>query len=246
MIVPLVACIVALALYPGFILERSEDAVQQSLAAPEELADQVSFEAPHIDYAGLSPVIALTAGMVVVLLAGLIGGRRQRFVVAGLAVIALATTAGLLIWQWAEPPQDLVAGALVIDKLSIAISLIAVRAAAFVVPLTLREPAAEDRHGDFQALLLCSVLGMVTARPGAEPDHAVRRDRAAVDPAVRAVRVGTEPRRVARVRAQVPDRRLDRLGDAAVRARVHLRRLGLDRLHRDPRRASRAACSTTR
>jgi len=39
-IAPLVACIVALALYPGFILERSEDAVQQSLAAPEELADK--------------------------------------------------------------------------------------------------------------------------------------------------------------------------------------------------------------
>ena len=32
----------------------------------------MSFEAPHIDYAGLSPVIALTAGLCVVLLAGLI------------------------------------------------------------------------------------------------------------------------------------------------------------------------------
>jgi hypothetical protein len=29
---------VALALYPGFILERSEDAVQESLAHPQELA----------------------------------------------------------------------------------------------------------------------------------------------------------------------------------------------------------------
>jgi NADH-quinone oxidoreductase subunit N len=121
----------------------------------------VSFEAPYIDYAGLSPVIALTTGMVVVLLAGLVGGSRQRFVVAGLAVIALAATAGLLSWQWTEGPKDLVAGAMVIDRLSIAISMIAVVAAAFVVPLTLREPAAEDRHGDFLALLLCSVLGMV-------------------------------------------------------------------------------------
>ena len=37
-IAPLVACIVALALYPGFILERSEGAVQESLAHAEELA----------------------------------------------------------------------------------------------------------------------------------------------------------------------------------------------------------------
>src|SRR5918994_422009 len=96
----------------------------------------MTFEAPHIDYAGLSPVIALT-------------------------VIVLATAAGLLIWQWGEN-QDLVEGALRLDDLAIAISLIVVTAAAFVVPLTLREPAAgDDRHGELQALLVCSTLGMV-------------------------------------------------------------------------------------
>jgi NADH-quinone oxidoreductase subunit N len=120
----------------------------------------VSFQAPEIDYAGLSPVIALTAGLCVVLMAGLFEGARQRFVVSALSIITLAATAGLLIWQWGET-EDLVAGALRLDDLGIAISLIAVTAAAFVVPLTLREPAAEDRHGDLQALLLCSTLGMV-------------------------------------------------------------------------------------
>ena len=120
----------------------------------------MTFEAPHIDYAGISPVIALTAGLCVVLMAGLFGGARQRFVVSGLSVVVLATTAGLLIWQWGES-KDLVEGALRLDDLGIAISLIAVTAAAFVVPLTLREPAAEDRHGDVQALVICSTLGMV-------------------------------------------------------------------------------------
>ena len=38
----------------------------------------MSFTAPEVDYAGLSPVIALTAGICVVLLAGLVGERRQR------------------------------------------------------------------------------------------------------------------------------------------------------------------------
>ena len=120
----------------------------------------MTFEAPHIDYAGISPVIALTAGLCVVLMAGLFGGARQRFVVSALSVVTLATTAGLLIWQWGEA-KDLVEGALRLDDLGIAISLIAVTAAAFVVPLTLREPAAEDRHGEVQALLICSTLGMV-------------------------------------------------------------------------------------
>ena len=120
----------------------------------------MTFEAPHIDYAGLSPVIALTAGLCVVVMAAVFTDARQRWVASALTVAVLATTAGLLIWQWGEA-KDLVAGALRLDDLAIAISLIAVTAAAFVVPLTLREPAAEDRHGDFQALLLCSTLGMV-------------------------------------------------------------------------------------
>jgi NADH-quinone oxidoreductase subunit N len=120
----------------------------------------MTFEAPHIDYAGLSPVIALTAGLCVVLMAGLFGGARQRFTVSALTIVVLGTTAGLLIWQWGEG-KDLVAGALRLDDLAIAIALIAVAAAAFVVPLTLREPAAEERHGEIQALLLCSTLGMV-------------------------------------------------------------------------------------
>ncbi|MGH2990057.1 MAG: NADH-quinone oxidoreductase subunit N [Solirubrobacterales bacterium] len=120
----------------------------------------MTFEAPHIDYAGLSPVIALTAGLCVVVLAAVFTDARQRWVTSALTVAVLATAAGLLIWQWGGS-KDLVAGALRLDDLAIAISLIAVTAAAFVVPLTLREPAAEDRHGDFQALLLCSSLGMV-------------------------------------------------------------------------------------
>src|ERR671918_2554273 len=120
----------------------------------------MTFQAPDIDYAGISPVIALTAGLCVVLIAGAFGGARERWVVSALATATLATTAGLLVWQWGEA-KDLVAGALRLDDLGIAISLIAVRAAAFVVPLTLREPAAEDRHGEVQALVICSTLGMV-------------------------------------------------------------------------------------
>ena len=66
----------------------------------------------------------------------------------------------------------------------------------------------------------------------------VPRARAAVDPAVRAVRDGDAPRDLARVRPEVPHHRVGRLGDAALRPGVHLRRDGLDGLlgHRARRR----------
>ncbi|HSF01714.1 MAG TPA: NADH-quinone oxidoreductase subunit N [Solirubrobacterales bacterium] len=125
----------------------------------------MSFTAPEVDYAGLSPVIALTVGICVVLLAGLVGERRQRLLVSALSLATLAAAAGLCIWQWGER-EDLVAGALRLDELGLAGALIAILAAAVVVPLSWREPAAErpgeeSRHGEFQALLLSSVLGMV-------------------------------------------------------------------------------------
>ncbi|MGH2986500.1 MAG: NADH-quinone oxidoreductase subunit N [Solirubrobacterales bacterium] len=125
----------------------------------------MTFEAPTIDYAGLSPVIALTAGLVVVLVAGLFGsGGRQRIVVSFFGLATLAAAAGLCIWQWGEA-KDLVAGALRIDDLAIAGTLIAIVAAAFCIPLSWREESVErplgpSGHGEFQALLICSVLGM--------------------------------------------------------------------------------------
>ena len=78
-----------------------------------------------------------------------------------LSLATLGAAAGLCIWQWGEN-QDLVAGALRLDDLGLAGSLIAIASAAFVVPMTLREPAADRAgHADFLALLLGSVLGMV-------------------------------------------------------------------------------------
>ncbi|HEY6637130.1 MAG TPA: NADH-quinone oxidoreductase subunit N [Solirubrobacterales bacterium] len=119
----------------------------------------MTFNAPHIDYAGLSPVIALTAGLVVVLMVGLIP-RLGRFTMAYLTIAVLATTAGLAIWQWGSS-EDLVAGALRLDAFGLAATLIACAAAAVAVALSIREPAAEEAgFGAFYPLLLGSVLGM--------------------------------------------------------------------------------------
>ncbi len=122
----------------------------------------MNFVTPEVDYAGLSPIIALTVGLVVVLLAGLIGPRGSRWVSSALTLLTLAATAGLLIWRLGEANSDLISGALRVDGLAITIGLMVVVAAAFVVPLQLRDPGAEEAgHGESHALLLGSVLGMV-------------------------------------------------------------------------------------
>ena len=52
-------------------------------------------------------------------------------------------------------------------------------------------------------------------------------------PALHPLRLGAAPPRVARVGTQVPDHRLARLGDPALRPRVRLRSVGVDRVRRD-------------
>jgi NADH-quinone oxidoreductase subunit N len=132
----------------------------------------MNFHAPHIDYAALSPVLALTIGLCVVLLSAVVRRNPQRgrhfnrvpvemTTAGGLTLLTLGATAGLLIWQWNEP-ASLVSGALRLDDLAISISLVAILTAAFAVLFSIREPAADQvGSGEYHALLLGSVLGMV-------------------------------------------------------------------------------------
>jgi NADH-quinone oxidoreductase subunit N len=118
----------------------------------------VNFREPAIDYAGISPVIALTVGLCVVLLSAVFKPTKR--MAPGLTMVTLAAAAGLLIWQWGEN-VDLITGALRLDDLAISISLIAILMAAACVLLSLSESAVEQAGGgEYHALLLGSVLGM--------------------------------------------------------------------------------------
>jgi len=69
-----------------------------------------TLKGPHIDFAGLSPLIALLGGATLVLMVGLLGSRWIRAqVVPALSLVALATALGLTIWQWNEQ-KSIVAG----------------------------------------------------------------------------------------------------------------------------------------
>jgi NADH-quinone oxidoreductase subunit N len=119
----------------------------------------MNFHEPVIDYAGIAPIIALTVGICVVLLSGVFKPFKRW--APGLTLIALGAAAGLLIWQWGES-KELITGALQLDDLAIAISLVAILCAGFCVFLSQGEPASEEAgRGEYFALLLGSVLGMV-------------------------------------------------------------------------------------
>ncbi len=119
-------------------------------------------DAPTIDFAGLSPLIALLAGAVVVLMVGLLRSRVSREHGVPLVSFAtLATALGLTIWQL-DTSKELVAGALAIDGLSTVLAIVFVSAGMATVLLAWRALAPrESAHGEFHALLLTSIAGML-------------------------------------------------------------------------------------
>ena len=119
------------------------------------------------------------------------------------------------------------------------LNLVLIAGGACTVLLAWRSLAArEAAHGELHALLLSSIAGMSLLAAAQNTVILFLGPRAAVDPAVCAVRDRNAPRALAGVGAEVPDRRLGRLGHAAVRARADLRRHRLDRLHRRSRARS--------
>jgi NADH-quinone oxidoreductase subunit N len=122
---------------------------------------------PTIDWAGLSPLLALLGGSIVVLLAGLLRGRfiREQMVPL-LTIVAFGATMGLGIWQWDEAKDLFVAkgsqGALRVDDLTLMITFIVAVTGIGAVLLSWRALAPrEAAHGEYFALMLTSAAGMV-------------------------------------------------------------------------------------
>src|SRR3954452_1857505 len=117
---------------------------------------------PAINWEALSPAISLTAAACVVLLVGLArSGFVRRAIVPVLTIIGLGVTAGLAIWQW-DTNTPIVAAALVIDNLSLTLTLVFAAGGIAAVLLSWRSIAsAEAGEGEYYALLLTSILGML-------------------------------------------------------------------------------------
>jgi NADH-quinone oxidoreductase subunit N len=116
---------------------------------------------PHIDWAGLSPLVALLGAATLVLLLGLLRPRAVREVLVPLLALAgFLAAIGLGIWQYGEQ-KDLVAGALRLDDLTIVLSFVFSAGGAAAVLLSWRAVAPrEAAHGEYFALMLTSAAGM--------------------------------------------------------------------------------------
>ena len=122
---------------------------------------------PHIDWAGLSPLLALLGGAMFVLLAGLLRSRfiRESFVPFA-TIVALGAFMGLSIWQWGED-KDLISGALRSDELALYLNLLFGVAGIAAVLLSWRSMAPrESAHGEYYSMLLASIAGMAVLVAG--------------------------------------------------------------------------------
>ncbi len=116
---------------------------------------------PTIDWAGLSPILAIMGGAIVVLMAGLLRSRFVReSVVPFLAIVTLGTFAGLSIWQWDES-KDLISAALRVDTFAMYLNCLLAVAGVAAVLFSWRALAPrESAHGEYYSMLLFSLGGM--------------------------------------------------------------------------------------
>jgi NADH-quinone oxidoreductase subunit N len=126
-------------------------------------AAAAKLQGPHVDWAGLSPIVALLGGATIVLLAGLLRSRAAREAgVPVLSIVAFAAALGLSVWQWGEH-KSLLEGALRVDELALAATVIFCVAGIATVLLSWRALAPrEAAHGEYYALLLTATAGMAT------------------------------------------------------------------------------------
>ncbi len=124
-------------------------------------------QAPDIDWAAMSPLLALLGGALVVLLVGLLRSRFVRHqVVPFLTLVAFGTAIGTLVWQW-NTKATLIEGALRLDALTVLITLLVCVAGAVTTLLAWRSlEAREIAHAEFFSLLLTVAAGMFVLAAG--------------------------------------------------------------------------------
>jgi NADH-quinone oxidoreductase subunit N len=125
-------------------------------------AAESSVQGPHIDWMAISPLVALIGGACLVLMAGLLRAPFVRHTLVPLLALAtLGTAAGLSIATWGDN-VSVVADAMKMDDLTLFLALVFVASGAGAVLLSWRGVAPREAgHGEFYALLLTVVAGMI-------------------------------------------------------------------------------------
>ena len=123
----------------------------------------MSIDTPAIDWAGLSPYLALLGGIVAALLSSVFLRSPARnavgFAIASLALLG-ALAAAITLSVVDETGSGMIADALHRDRLADIAQIVVVCAGLLAALLLVREPDAEERRGDAYALLLSATAGM--------------------------------------------------------------------------------------
>lgn len=109
----------------------------------------------------LLPEIVLLLGAVAIVLFAAFTPRRLQGWGAALALLALALAAGFSVLQWGAPPRRTFSGVWALDGVAIAAKLLILFSGAVVVALSPDWMRSDRRHGEYYALCLFSLLGMI-------------------------------------------------------------------------------------
>lgn len=109
----------------------------------------------------LLPEICLLLGAVAIILTSSFLPRQRLAWMALLALLAIACSAASALMQWGGPARLTFSGVWALDGPAIAAKLIMLAAGAVVVALSPGWFATDHRHGEFYALLLFALLGVI-------------------------------------------------------------------------------------
>jgi NADH-quinone oxidoreductase subunit N len=121
------------------------------------------FTAPTIDWSALSPVLVTLGGATVVLLGSLfLPVRARRAFGAGIAAVCFvaAGAAAIALFVADETGRGIVSDAIRRDRLAELAQVLVMGAGLLTVAVSYREPARDDRAGEYWALLLTAASGM--------------------------------------------------------------------------------------
>ncbi|QEA37627.1 NADH-quinone oxidoreductase subunit N [Pistricoccus aurantiacus] len=108
----------------------------------------------------LPEIVLLLGAVTIVLFAAFTPQRLQRWS-AVLALIALALAAWFSVLQWGAPPRLTFSGVWALDGVAVAAKLLILFSGAVVVALSPDWMRSDRRHGEYYALCLFSLLGMI-------------------------------------------------------------------------------------
>ncbi|MBB3231408.1 NADH-quinone oxidoreductase subunit N [Halomonas stenophila] len=109
----------------------------------------------------LLPELVLLLGAVIIVLFAAFAPQRRQAGAAWLALVTLVVAMGLGARQWGMPPRLTFAGVWALDDVAIAAKLLILASGALVVALSPDWMRSDRRHGEYYALCLFSLLGMI-------------------------------------------------------------------------------------